>query len=111
MICTIPETDYLLDGVRNYQARNFMRDMAVGDQVLFYHSNAEPPASWGLQRSCGLPIRTKRSLTRPATTTNQPVLLCSTVGHGRYPVSPDIQEESVTRPVEARPEVKTSVYE
>lgn len=32
------------DGVRNYQARNFMRSMAVGDQVLFYHSNADPPA-------------------------------------------------------------------
>ncbi|UTH48142.1 EVE domain-containing protein [Loktanella salsilacus] len=26
------------DGVRNYQARNFMRDMAVGDQAFFYHS-------------------------------------------------------------------------
>ncbi len=33
------------DGVRNYQARNFMRSMAVGDQVLFYHSNTDPPAS------------------------------------------------------------------
>ncbi len=31
------------DGVRNYQARNFMRDhMHVGDKVLFYHSNANP---------------------------------------------------------------------
>lgn len=36
------------DGVRNYQARNFMRDMAVGDQVLFYHSNADPPAVVGI---------------------------------------------------------------
>ncbi len=36
------------DGVRNYQARNFMRDdMQVGDQVLFYHSNAKPPAVVG----------------------------------------------------------------
>lgn len=35
------------DGVRNYQARNFLREMAVGDQVLFYHSNAEPPAVVG----------------------------------------------------------------
>jgi predicted RNA-binding protein with PUA-like domain len=36
------------DGVRNYQARNFMRDsMQVGDGVLFYHSNAEPPAVVG----------------------------------------------------------------
>ena len=36
------------DGVRNYQARNFMRDMTIGDQVLFYHSNAEPPAVVGI---------------------------------------------------------------
>jgi predicted RNA-binding protein with PUA-like domain len=35
-------------GVRNYQARNFMRDqMHVGDEVLFYHSGANPPAIAG----------------------------------------------------------------
>jgi len=35
-------------GVRNYQARNFMRDqMRVGDAVLYYHSGAEPPAVVG----------------------------------------------------------------
>jgi predicted RNA-binding protein with PUA-like domain len=35
-------------GVRNYQARNFMRDgMQVGDGVLFYHSNATPPGIAG----------------------------------------------------------------
>lgn len=39
------------DGVRNYQARNFMRDeMKVGDDVLFYHSQAEPPGVAGLAR-------------------------------------------------------------
>jgi predicted RNA-binding protein with PUA-like domain len=37
------------DGVRNYQARNMMRDdMKVGDGVLFYHSNAKPPGVRGL---------------------------------------------------------------
>lgn len=37
------------EGVRNYQARNFMRDqMALGDRVLFYHSNAKPPAIMGV---------------------------------------------------------------
>jgi predicted RNA-binding protein with PUA-like domain len=37
------------DGVRNYQARNLMRDeMSVGDKVLFYHSNARPPAVVGI---------------------------------------------------------------
>ena len=29
------------DGVRNYQARNFMRDMKIGDQGFFYHSQKE----------------------------------------------------------------------
>jgi predicted RNA-binding protein with PUA-like domain len=39
------------DGVRNYQARNFMRDgMKVGDQVLVHHSSADPPAVVGLAR-------------------------------------------------------------
>ena len=32
------------DGVRNYTARNFLKDMAVGDQALFYHSNTEKAA-------------------------------------------------------------------
>jgi predicted RNA-binding protein with PUA-like domain len=36
------------DGVRNYQARNYMRAMKRGDHVLFYHSNAEPPAVAGV---------------------------------------------------------------
>ncbi len=37
------------DGVRNYQARNFLRDeVAVGDGVLFFHSNARPPAVAGI---------------------------------------------------------------
>ncbi|HWF62566.1 MAG TPA: EVE domain-containing protein [Nitrospira sp.] len=36
------------DGVRNYQARNFMRSMTVGDHVLFYHSNVDPPAVVGI---------------------------------------------------------------
>ena len=41
----------LWDGVRNYQARNFMRDqMKTGDEVLLYHSNANPPGIAGLAR-------------------------------------------------------------
>ncbi len=36
-------------GVRNYQARNYMRDdMRVGDLVLFYHSNSKPSGIYGL---------------------------------------------------------------
>lgn len=41
------------EGVRNYQARNFMRDdMKVGDQVIFYHSNAKPPGPAGIAEVC-----------------------------------------------------------
>jgi predicted RNA-binding protein with PUA-like domain len=38
------------EGVRNYQARNFMRAMKVGDGVLFYASNADPSGVTGLAR-------------------------------------------------------------
>ena len=42
------------DGVRNYQARNFMRDeMSPGDLVLFYHSNAEPSGIAGIAKIKG----------------------------------------------------------
>jgi predicted RNA-binding protein with PUA-like domain len=42
-------------GVRNYQARNFMRDQfRIGDGVLFYHSRVEPPAIVGLARVASL---------------------------------------------------------
>jgi predicted RNA-binding protein with PUA-like domain len=41
------------DGVRNYQARNMMRDdMKSGDFVLFYHSNCKPPHVAGVARVC-----------------------------------------------------------
>lgn len=36
------------DGVRNYQARNFLRQMQVGERAFFYHSNADPPGIVGL---------------------------------------------------------------
>ncbi|HEU6454663.1 MAG TPA: EVE domain-containing protein [Roseateles sp.] len=40
-------------GVRNYQARNFMRDdMSVGDGVLFYHSSCPEPGIAGLAEVC-----------------------------------------------------------
>lgn len=38
------------EGIRNYRARNYMRDMKKGDRVLFYHSNAKPSAVVGLAK-------------------------------------------------------------
>ena len=44
-----PEQTEHWDGVRNYQARNFMRDdMSPGDRVFFYHSNCKPPGIIGV---------------------------------------------------------------
>jgi predicted RNA-binding protein with PUA-like domain len=44
------------DGIRNYEARNLMRDqMAPGDLVLYYHSNASPPGVVGLARVASEP--------------------------------------------------------
>ena len=36
------------DGVRNFQARNYLREMQVGDPVFFYHSSADPTAIMGI---------------------------------------------------------------
>jgi predicted RNA-binding protein with PUA-like domain len=42
-------------GIRNYQARNFMRDqMKVGDGVFFYHSNCDVPGIAGIAEVCTL---------------------------------------------------------
>ena len=69
------------DGVRNYQARNFMREMTLGDQGLFYHSQKEK-AVVGLVEICAeahpdsttddprwdcVDIRALRPLARPVT--------------------------------------------
>ena len=44
----------LWDGVRNYQARNFMmHDMQIGDLVLYYHSNTKIPGIVGLAKISG----------------------------------------------------------
>ena len=46
-----PKRTTLWDGVRNYQARNMMRDeMKVGDLILYYHSNTKPPGVVGVAR-------------------------------------------------------------
>lgn len=38
----------LWTGIRNYQARNFMRNMDVGDRALFYHSSSDPTGVFGI---------------------------------------------------------------
>ena len=67
------------DGVRNYQARNFLRDeISLGDGVLFYHSSVDPPAVVGTARvaragypgpdavrSQGRPLRSRQPAATP----------------------------------------------
>lgn len=52
-LASMPNQTVAWYGVRNYQARNFMRDqMRVGDQVLFYHSSCEQPGIVGIAEVC-----------------------------------------------------------
>jgi len=44
------QSETIWDGVRNYQARNFLRQMQEGDLAFFYHSNTNPPGIVGLMR-------------------------------------------------------------
>ena len=50
------DEETLWDGIRNYQARNFMRNMNKGDKVFFYHSNCKPPGIVGLMEVIDLKI-------------------------------------------------------
>lgn len=47
-LARLPKRTTCWEGVRNYQARNFLRSMSVGDLAFFYHSNADPPAIVGI---------------------------------------------------------------
>ena len=48
-LAKLPKRTTMWDGVRNYQARNMMRDaMKAGDQVFFYHSNTATPGIVGI---------------------------------------------------------------
>jgi len=54
-LASLPEKTIAWYGVRNYQARNFMRDqMSVGDPVFFYHSSCSEPGIAGIAEVCKL---------------------------------------------------------
>lgn len=56
------------DGVRNYQARNFLRDnIKIGDEILFYHSNCAQPGIVGIAQvvKAGYPDTTSFDSTSP----------------------------------------------
>lgn len=76
----------LWEGVRNYQARNFMmNEMQVGDGVLFYHSSTEPPGIAGLAvvSQAAVPDLTqfdkKSEYHDPKATKEKPIWFCTQI--------------------------------
>lgn len=73
------------EGVRNYQARNFMQEMEKGDQVLFYHSSTEPPGVAGLATVSERAEADKSQFDKksdyfdPKATREKPIWFCSQV--------------------------------
>ncbi len=69
-------------GVRNYQARNFMRDeMKVGDLVLFYHSSCPEPGIAGVAKIASKPMPDKTQFEEgkyfdPKATSDKPIWMC-----------------------------------
>jgi predicted RNA-binding protein with PUA-like domain len=96
------------EGVRNYQARNFMRDdMKVGDGVLFYASNASPSGVTGLAEivRAGYPDHTAwtkgHTYFDPASTRDEPVWYMVDVGFvERFPDVVSLETLKSTRGLE-----------
>jgi len=85
------EGSTLWDGIRNYQARNFMRSMATGDRAFFYHSNSTPPGIVGLMEviETGLvdpsQFEPQSKYFDPASNPEQPRWDCARLGYlGRF---------------------------
>jgi predicted RNA-binding protein with PUA-like domain len=77
------DRETLWEGVRNYQARNFMqKDMQKGDLAFFYHSNAVPSAIAGLVEISGAAVadpsalNTKSPFFDPKATKEKPIWYC-----------------------------------
>ncbi len=75
-------------GVRNYQARNYMRDhMKVGDLIIFYHSNGKPSGAVGVGKVMSLPhpdesqFDKKSKYYYPRATKENPVWMLVDIGY------------------------------
>ena len=75
----------LWDGIRNYQARNFMRSMKVGDKAFFYHSNCTNPCIAGIMEIEGINLvdptqfKTSSKYFDPKSTREKPRWDCASV--------------------------------
>jgi predicted RNA-binding protein with PUA-like domain len=97
-------------GVRNYQARNLMRDMQVGDQVLFYHSGGNtqnPTGIYGIARVSAIAHTDETQFDptddhyEPRATTEKPVWECVDVAFVRQFDTPVALAELKSDPVTA----------
>jgi predicted RNA-binding protein with PUA-like domain len=72
-------------GVRNYQARNYMKNMSIGDKILFYHSSSKPTGVYGLAQVIAsaqpdiTALDTKDEHYDPKSTPEKPIWECVTV--------------------------------
>ncbi len=87
-------------GVRNFQARNFMRDdMKIGDMILFYHSNAKPSGVYGIAKVASRSHADLSALDEkdehydPRSTTEKPIWECVDVMFVKKLVRPISLEE------------------
>ena len=62
------DKETLWDGIRNYQARNYMRKMSIKDKIFFYHSNCKPPGIVGLMEVIDLNIVDPTQFANPLST-------------------------------------------
>lgn len=93
------------DGVRNYKARNFMRDEASpGDPILVYHSNADPIGVYGIAEVASEPHPEKAQFDRrsryhdPASDQDDPTWWCVDVRHVETFAAPVTRDELKATP-------------
>ena len=104
----------LWDGVRNYQARNYMKnDMRVGDEVLFYHSNAKAAGVVGQARISGkarpdpTAFNPKSKYYDPTSTKKSPRWFCVEVSfHSIFPELITLTELRRQKPLAKMPLLK-----
>lgn len=86
-------------GVRNFQARNYMRDdMRIGDQILFYHSNCKEPGVYGIAKVASAPYPDPTQFDKdsgyydPKATKEKPTWFLVDVAFVKKPKSPVLLE-------------------
>lgn len=98
-LVTMPNQTVEWFGIRNYQARNFMRDnMQLGDKAIFWHSSCKHPGIYGIVTVCtpvhpdSLQFNHESDYFEPKSTTEKPIWWCVDVKFERKTKYISIQE-------------------